>query len=78
MKKLLKSFQQQLWHKQYNIKIYTDCTITVDDEYLTQREQALAYIILRLNASSKGWKQDYLSLKEENEKLKAKISKKSP
>lgn len=49
--KTLKTFNQEAWHEQHPVSINTGAIVTVDGvEVNTPREQALAWILLRLNA----------------------------
>ena len=62
MDKALKSFNQEAWRHQLDISIHSDAVIAVGGEPVnTQKEEALGWIVLRLNAQA-------ILLKEEVEK----------
>jgi hypothetical protein len=51
MRAIIKTFQQEPWHKVPDVSIHEGAIISMDGlETQTDREQALAWIILRLNA----------------------------
>lgn len=66
MQPVLKTFEQEAWNPQMSVEIHTDGVVTLDGTELSPREQALANIILRLNAGMNWWKKDL-----ENEREKA-------
>jgi hypothetical protein len=67
MPKIIKTFEQQTWHPQMSVNIHKDSSVTIDGIALSVREQALANIILRLNAGM-----EILRKNLEDEKAKVK------
>lgn len=70
MSKIIKTFEQQTWHPQMSVNIHKDSSVTIDGAggtLLSVREQALANIILRLNAGM-----EILRKNLEDEKAKVK------
>lgn len=67
MSKIIKTFEQQTWHPQMSVNIHKDSSVTIDGIVLSVREQALANIILRLNAGM-----EILRKNLEDEKAKVK------
>ena len=60
------TFKQQAWNEQLDIVIGKNGMVSVDGmEVSTARENALANIILRLNAGVDYWKQQFEELKKE-------------
>lgn len=74
MSKIIKTFEQQTWDSQMSVNIHKDNSVTIDGSELSIREQALANIILRLNAGMEILKKDLENVKKdlENEKEKVK------
>jgi hypothetical protein len=67
MSKVIKTFEQQAWDIQMSVNIHKDSSVTIDGIVLSVREQALANIILRLNAGM-----EILRKNLEDEKAKVK------
>ena len=67
MSKIIKTFEQQAWDIQMSVNIHDDNSVTIDGIVLSVREQALANIILRLNAGM-----EILRKNLEDEKAKVK------
>lgn len=68
---MIKSFDQQAWHEQLKVSIEKGAVVTVDDkEVCTSREQALAWIVLRLNGQNLYLNQEVNKMKELAEQLK--------
>jgi len=67
MSPVLKKFEQEAWHPQVSVEIHTDGVVTLDGTELNPREQALANIVLRLNAGMNWLKRD---LEDEREKAR--------
>jgi len=67
MSKVIKTFEQQAWDIQMSVNIHKDSSVTIDGLVLSVREQALANIILRLNAGM-----EILRKNLEDEKAKVK------
>ena len=77
MSKIIKTFEQQAWDIQMSVNIHDDNSVTIDGIVLSVREQALANIILRLNAGMEILRKDLENVKKdlENEKEKVKTLK---
>ncbi len=67
MSKIIKTFEQQAWDIQMSVNIHDDNSVTIDGIVLSVREQALANIILRLNAGMEILRKNF-----EDEKAKVK------
>lgn len=50
---VIRTFEQEKWHAQHPVAIHKEAYVSVDGEVVsTPREEALGWIILRLNAQA--------------------------